>query len=105
MQLIPDLVWKGFFSHYKKAFPECEFQEDTLKERLRETLRELKIGMANEEGQDKVVLQNDDYLVALRANNSHAAKNILKMRDEIVRGKTLANSSLDHSKRLAKLWT
>jgi hypothetical protein len=46
-QLIPSIVWKVAYTTYKINYPNSELQEKTLKERLWETLRELKIRMSN----------------------------------------------------------
>ncbi len=55
-QLISNTVWKAVYASYKLDYLESDFQEETLKERLWGTLRELKIGTSNEEGLDIVVL-------------------------------------------------
>jgi hypothetical protein len=38
-QLIPSLVWKDVYEHYCKQFPDSQLKEETLKDRLRETLK------------------------------------------------------------------
>jgi hypothetical protein len=43
-------------------YPYSNFQEETLKERFQETLQKLKIGTLNQEGLERVVLQNEDVL-------------------------------------------
>lgn len=40
----------------------------------------MKIGNSNVENSETVVLQDDDVMTRLRATNSHAARNVLKMR-------------------------
>ncbi len=55
-QLIHNVVWKVVYVSYKSNYSESKFQEETLKERLWETLQELKIGTSNEEGSNIMVL-------------------------------------------------
>jgi hypothetical protein len=43
-QLIPSQVWKVVYKDYKKQFPYSEFHPKSLKDRLRECLKELNIG-------------------------------------------------------------
>lgn len=40
-ELIPGAVWRDVNKHYRNVFPDSAFSEDTLKENLRLTLREL----------------------------------------------------------------
>jgi hypothetical protein len=54
-QLIPNVVWKVVYASYKSNYLESNFQEETLKERLQETLRKLKTRTLNEEGSNKAV--------------------------------------------------
>ena len=56
----------------------------TLKDKLWETLKELKTGTSNEEGFEKAVLQPDDVLTRLKGTDSHATRNILKLRQTMV---------------------
>jgi hypothetical protein len=82
-QLIPKAVWKSVYTAYLEAYPDSQFAEDTLKDRLRETLKELKTtGTSNEEGSDKKVLQNDEALAQLKTTtDGHATtRNALKRR-------------------------
>ncbi len=55
-QLIPNVVWKVVYASYKSNYLELKFKEETLKERLQETLRELKTMTLNEKGLDIMVL-------------------------------------------------
>ncbi len=54
-QLIPSIMWKDVYVANKVEYPKSKFQEEILKERFWETLRELKIGTSNEEGSKNVV--------------------------------------------------
>jgi hypothetical protein len=47
------------YKDYKKQFPNYEFQFESLKDRLRKCLKELKIGTSNEQGKERVALQFD----------------------------------------------
>lgn len=84
LQLIPSLVWKDVYMLYNSSFPESPFSKDTLRDRLRETSKELKTSTSNIENADTVVLQDDDVLTRLRATNNHAACNILKIRTDLI---------------------
>jgi len=92
-QLIPKAVWKSVYTAYLEAYPDSQFAEDTLKDRLRETLKELKTtGTSNEEGSDKKVLQSDEALAQLKAaTDGHATtRNALKRRQSFIDGTTHA---------------
>jgi hypothetical protein len=54
-QLILNAMWKTVYASYKSDYLKLDFQEETLKESLWETLRKLKIGASNEEGLDRMV--------------------------------------------------
>ena len=49
-QLVSEKVWKLVYEQFLREHPGSKFAEDTLKDRLRETLKELKTGTSNEEG-------------------------------------------------------
>ena len=83
-QLVPGKVWKLVYEHFLREHPGSKFAEDTLKDKLRETLKELKTGTSNEEGSEKAVFQLDDVLTRLRSIDSHATRNILKLRQTMV---------------------
>ena len=92
-QLVPGKVWKLLYEQFLQEHPESKFAEDTLKDRLCETLKELKTGTSNEEGSEKAVLQADDVLTRLRGTDSHATRNILKIRQTMV-GQSLLGGNL-----------
>ncbi len=54
-QLIPNAMWKTVHASYKLDYLKLDFQEETLKESLWETLQKLKIGASNEEGLNRMV--------------------------------------------------
>ena len=64
-QLVPGKVWKLVYEQFLREHPGSKFVEDTLKDKLREILKELKIGTSNKEGFEKAVLQPDDVLTRL----------------------------------------
>ena len=72
------------YEQFLREHPRSKFAEDTLKNRLRETLKELKTGTSNEEGSEKAVLQAEDVLTRLRGTDSHATRNILKIQQAMV---------------------
>ncbi len=49
-----------------------------MKDCLRDTLKELKTRISNEEGLEKATLQCDEVLECIRAANGHTTKNVLK---------------------------
>lgn len=83
-QLIPSLVWKEVHLLYRNSFPDSPFSEETLKDRLRETLKELKTGTSNVDNASKVVLQDDDVLTRLKATKSHCGRNVLQKRSTFI---------------------
>ena len=72
------------YKQFLREHPGSKFVEDTLKDRLHGTFKELKTGTSNEEGSEKAVLQADDVLTHLRGTDSHATCNILKIRQTMV---------------------
>ena len=78
-QLVLGKVWKLVYEQFLQEHPGSKFAEDTLKDRLQETFKELKTRTSNEEGSEKAVLQADDVLTRLNGTNSHATCNILKL--------------------------
>jgi hypothetical protein len=57
-------MWKDVYVANKAEYPKSKFQEEILKKRFWDTLREIKIGKPNEEGSNNVVLQNEEVLTA-----------------------------------------
>jgi hypothetical protein len=54
------------------------FYEDILKYQLWEALKEIKIWTFNDEGDEKVVLQNEEVLAQSKAMDGHASQNVFK---------------------------
>jgi hypothetical protein len=72
------VVWNFFNKDYLKTYPNPQFVEETLKNQLWETLKELKIGTSNEDNLKQATLQHDVVLERLKSINGHASQNVLK---------------------------
>ena len=72
------------YADFIKEYPNNTWKEDSLKERLRCALAELKTGTSNEENADKAILQPADFLEQLRVTDGHAKRNTLKRRQSII---------------------
>jgi hypothetical protein len=78
------------------------FVEETLKDYLWDTLKELKIGISNEEFLGKKTLQCDQVLEWWKVINGDATRNILKRHQSLIDGapipspSTLSSSSQEH---------
>jgi hypothetical protein len=94
-QLLPKLVWQPVYMEYKTQFPDSPFVEDSLQERLKETLRELKTGTANDEGGEKATNQNEEVMMRLKTTRGHARRNVLKMRADLCNGVPVKNECED----------
>ena len=79
-QFVPSLVWKLVYADFIKEYPNSTWKEESLKERLKCALAELKTGTSNEENADKAVLQLANFLEQLKVTNGHAKRNTLKRR-------------------------
>lgn len=55
MQLLPSLVWKAIYVECLQDNHNSTFVEDTLQDRLRDIIKEIKTGMSNEPGSDVAV--------------------------------------------------
>jgi hypothetical protein len=74
------------YKDYKKQFPNYEFQFESLKDRLRKCLKELKIGTSNEQGKERVALQFDHVLAQLKTIDGHASRNVLERHQSMIEG-------------------
>ena len=83
-QLVPGKVWKLVYDQFLREHPGSKFAEETLKDRLWETLKELKTRTSNDEGSNRAILQADDVLTRLRNTDSHATRNILRLRQSML---------------------
>ncbi len=57
-------MWKAIYAKYRETYLDNIFQENALKES--------KIRIFNEDGNEKVVLQNEEVLTQLKAMSGHA---------------------------------
>jgi hypothetical protein len=69
------------------AYPKSPFHEDTLKDLLRDALKDFKTGNCNEKGTEKVVLQFDGVLTQLKALDDHSTRNVLKLKQDFINGR------------------
>ena len=84
-QLVPKKVWKLVYDQFLREHHGSKFAEEMLKDRLWETLKELKkSGTSNEEGSNRAILHANDILTYLKNTNSHATLNILKLRQSML---------------------
>jgi len=60
--------------------------KETFKDRLWDTLKELKIEISNEKGLGKATLQCDQELKHLTATNGHATNNVLRKHQSHIDG-------------------
>ncbi len=61
VQLIPNTVWKSINQAYLKTCLKPQFVENTLKDHIQETLKELKTTDSNENGSKQATLQCDGF--------------------------------------------
>lgn len=85
-QIIPYAVWKKVYAMYILAYPNNTLQEETLKERLRDFLKEVKTGRSNPDGGLSACLQSNEVLEQLKQTDGHASRNVLKRRQDIIDG-------------------
>ncbi len=57
-----------------------------MQERLQEKLRELETKISNQEGSNKVILQNEKMLAHLKSMDGHAMHNVLKCQQPLIDG-------------------
>lgn len=83
-QLVISVVWKLAYAYYFVGYLDLLFQEDPLKDRLRDTLKDLKMGTNNEAHGDMTTLQSDEVLVQLKTTYGHTTHNVLKCRQDLI---------------------
>jgi hypothetical protein len=77
--LATSLVWKAIYLHYLKAYPQAPFVDETPKDHLWETFKELKTCNSNEEGSKQATLQVMRCWNASKPTNEHATQNVLEI--------------------------
>jgi hypothetical protein len=79
-------MWKRVYIDYQIIYPNSYHVEKTIKDHLRDTLKELKIETSNQEGSKKATLQCDQVLKHLKATNGHAIGNVLQRCQSLIDG-------------------
>lgn len=74
-QIIPSVVWKAVYSQYKRIFPNSKFQQESLKDRLREMIKEKKTENSAQLGTEKAVSQSEEVLIHLKSPDEYANGN------------------------------
>ncbi len=77
-------MWKQIYINYQVIYLDSIFVEETLKDYLWDTLKELKIGISNEEVLEKKTLQCDQVLEWWKVINGDATRNILKRHQSLI---------------------
>jgi hypothetical protein len=80
------------YQDYKIQYPESQFKEDNLKEKVRQTLKELDTGTSNAKNSKKAARQSDETLKRLKLTDGHASRNMLRLRQNLVQGNEEVNS-------------
>jgi hypothetical protein len=84
--LILVAIWKAVYNDYVITYPNSPFHDDTLKDQLQNALKDLKTNTSNGKGTKKVVIQSYEVLTQLKATDSHATRNVLKQRKDLLLG-------------------
>lgn len=64
-QLIPKKVWVEVYKDYVGYFPSSTFKENSLKDHLRDNLKDMKSGVNNPEELEGAGLQDEDLIIRL----------------------------------------
>ncbi|CAM6083497.1 unnamed protein product [Calypogeia fissa] len=91
-QLIPTKVWVDVYDMYKSKFPDSSFTQVHLKERLRETLKDIGTGNSNEALSEKAQMQSAKVLEKIQKGKKFCARNLHHLRREFVVGNTHVNA-------------
>lgn len=92
-QLIPSLVWKATYASYLHVYPASVFKQESLKDKLRDSLKELATGNSNELNAEKVAVQCNIVMSRLKCTDGHAKRNVLRARQKIVETVNLGSDS------------
>ena len=71
----------------KEKYPECGFNEDHLKNRVKSTLRDLNTGTSNKSEGEMATLQGDDFLNRVQESKTFAQRNVLSKRLKLIESK------------------
>jgi hypothetical protein len=91
-QVIPSKVWQKVYVSYKEAHLYSSFDEETLKNKVRETLEQLQTATSNTPN-TPAALQSTEILKKIKETNGHATRNLISLRHSFI------NSSSDVSGR------
>jgi hypothetical protein len=83
-QIIPSKVWALMYEEYKEAHPASAFDQETLKERVRETLEQLQTDTSNNKG-EPATLQSSEFLKRIKDTDGHATRSVISIRHKIVK--------------------
>ncbi len=86
-------MWKEVYTTYKNDDLDFKLYEETLKESLQETLRELKTKTSNQEGLKRVVLDYEEVLTHLKPMDAHSMHNVLKRLQSLIDDTNLSTPS------------
>ena len=73
-------MWKNVYSDFLLENLDSPLQEETLKDKLREASKEVKMGTSNKPNSDMANLQGEDVLAWLKQTDGH---NVLKRRQSL----------------------
>ena len=82
-QLVPKAVWIEMYQ-YKTAYPNSEFSQDTLKNRVRETLEAVATGRSDCKLEGGLSIHPDAFLEKIKESDGHVSRNILGLRKSIL---------------------
>lgn len=91
------IAWKSVYVDYYKEFHNSTFQKESLKVKLRETLKELKTCTSNEDNSENDILQPIDFLTAIKITKGHVKKHSLNLRTGIVEKMSPSSQASDSS--------
>jgi hypothetical protein len=83
-QIIPSKVWALMYEEYKEAHPASVFDQETLKGRVQETLKQLQTGTSNNKG-EPTTLQSSEFFKRIKATDGHATRSVISIRHKIVK--------------------
>lgn len=79
---------------YKREFPNSTFKDDSLKDHLRDSLKDMKSRVSNPETGDVATVQDEDLMCQLMHMEPWKAKIVLKLREDAMQG-VIRKLSLD----------
>lgn len=77
-------LWPLVYKDYLLKLSKCSFTQDTSKEKLCDSMNEIKTRKSNDDNSEKAYFQDDELLKRFRTTNRHATGNIMKKRQNII---------------------